>query len=361
MGNMNDIFVREVTDREEDKRLWQEYILHHPYSTAYHSIAWRSIFENSFGYRSWYLLAQEGSDGRIVGCLPIFLVSSPLSRRLVSVPFRDRGGPLWDTQAAFNILLEKAKRISEEVNASFLELKSLRAYPSDLIHLHGLQERFYWIHSYVSLRDINMEVFLEKIGPKTRNMLRQAEKAALTFEDATDLSDGVNEWYKLHLVTQKNLGVPPFSLKFFNNMVLELCKTNEIKIFLVRQSNNCLAATIILLHKKSGIYGYSASDPAAQCFRPNDFMIFNSIKWLIDNGFEEFDMGSDSPTQESLLFFKRKWLVRQDTIPTYTCDDASNWISDSSSSHYDLIRKCFRYLPVGLSRIIGGMTTKYFG
>lgn len=358
---MHVILVREISDREEDKRLWQEYIHEHSDSTVYHSLAWRTIFEKSFGYRSWYLLALEVASNRVVGCLPLFLVSSPIFRRLVSVPFRDRGGPLWNTSEAFNVLLKAAIRISEEINASFMELKSLRAYPSDLLKLHGLQERFYWIRSIVDLRDLNMEIYLKKIGPKTRNMLRQADNAKLIFENDIDLDIGIVEWYRLHLVTQKNLGLPPFPMKFFSNMIHELYKTSEIKVFLVRQGDEYLAATIILLHKKMGIYGYSASDPTKKRYRTNDFMIFNSIKWLVDNEFETFDMASDSPAQKSLLFFKRKWLARQDKIPTYTFGKTSHWASDSSNNRYALVRKCFRYLPKGLLCIVGKMTAKYFG
>ena len=361
MGGTNDIIVREILDREEDHQLWQEYVRAHPYATAYHSIAWRSIFQKSFGYRSWYLFARKGLEGSVVGCLPIFFISSPFSRRLVSVPFRDRGGILWDSDEAFTLLMEKAKGIAKQTNASFMEVKSLRAYPPDLIERNGLQERFYWIHSCVDLRGMNMESFLKKIGPKTRNMLRQAEKAELTFIDATGNYGGIRDWYMVHVMTQKNLGLPPFPMNFFHTMLGELSKTEEIRIFQVRKGDTCLAATIILLHKKTGIYGYSASDPAGQRFRANDYMIFSTIKWLSEKGFEEFDMGSDSPSQESLLFFKRKWLARQNTIPVYTCGNIKDWISDSSRSHYELIRKCFRYLPADLLRLIGGFATKYFG
>ena len=358
---MHDIQVRKITGSEEYEKLWQGYIRGHSGSTIYHSLTWRAIFEESFGYRSWYLLALEVAHNRVVGCLPLFLVSSPISRRLVSVPFRDRGGLLWSTPEAFNVLLKETKRISEEMNAAFVELKSLHAYPADLVKLHELQEMSYWIRSVVDLRDLNMEIFLKKIGPKTRNMLRQADKAELVFEADKDINIGLSEWYRLHLATQKNLGLPPFPLKLFDNMVSGLFKTDEIRIFLVSRGDEYLAATIILLHKKMGIYGYSASNPAAQRFRPNDFMIFNTIKWLIDNGFEEFDMASDSPTQESLLFFKKKWLAKQEAIPVYTFGDASNWVSDSSNTRFDLARKCFRHLPTGLSRLLGEMVVKYFG
>jgi len=360
-NGMNDIMVHEISDKEDQKNIWQEYVNHHPDSTAYHSICWRNIFEKSFGYRTWYLLAQERRRNRVVGCLPLFFVSSPISARLVSVPFRDRGGLLWDTAEAHDLLLGKAKEILKQIGASFIELKSLRPYPPNLVESFGLKECFYWVHSYADLRGLDMEKFVKKIGAKTRNMIRQANKAALVFEDVTGLDKGVAEWYKLHLVSQKNLGLPPFPLKYFKIMVQELSKTNEIKIFLTRKNNEYLAATIILLHKNIGIYGYSASSKIGQTFRSNDFMVFNTINWLIDNGFEGFDMGSDAPDQKKLLFFKKKWLTKQDVIPIYAYGNVNHWISNSSDKQFVLARKCVRYLPIILLRYFGGITVKYFG
>ncbi|HBB35141.1 MAG TPA: hypothetical protein DDZ80_22930 [Cyanobacteria bacterium UBA8803] len=361
LAAQDNIVVRVISDSEEDQRLWQEYILAHPNSTIYHSLGWKRIFEKSFGYRSWYLLAQTVTDNRIVGCLPLFLVTSPLSRRLVSVPFRDRGGILWDSPESFTTLITKGKDIAREMKAAFLELKSLNQYPADLVYLHSLQERYYWIRSYIDLRPLDIDTFFQKLGSKTRNMIRQATKSSLTFEEPENVNDGVNLWYSLYLETQKTLGLPPFPLVFFRNMAAELYPTNELKFFLVRRGHDYLAATIILLQQKVAIYGYSASRKDSQGFRPNDFMLFSVIKWLMARGFTEFDLGSDSPQQKSLLFFKKKWLTRQEAIPIYTWGKADYGLSDSSDRRYDMIREIFSYLPPNILGLVGARIAKYFG
>jgi hypothetical protein len=355
------ICVRIVKDVGADEAAWRSYVARTPNSTVYHSWAWRAIFEKSFGYRSWLLLAQDETDGNVVGVLPLFLVSSVLSRKLVAVPFRDRGGPLWDSEAALSGLIAEAKRIADRANANSIELKSLQSFPPDLIESHGLLERRYWVHSCVDIRDVGIEQVWNKIGPKTRNMVRQAELDGLVFVDATADGSFLDEWYHLHLVTQKRLGLPPFPFKFFQNMATELCKTGEIAMLVVRRESVPLAATILLLHKNTGIYGYAASETKRQQYRPNDFMLFNSIKWLIAHDYRQFDLGSDSPNQESLLFFKRKWLATQNVIPTYTTGAASHSFSDSSAGYYPAIRKCFSYLPLAMLSRMGGVITKYFG
>lgn len=361
MSTLGGAIPRVVSISESGYQLWQDYVNHHAESTVYHLLAWRKIFERSFGYRSWYLLARDGETGHVVGCLPLFLISTPHFRRLVSVPFRDRGGPLWSTPEAFTALLESAKRIAGKVRASSIELKSVKRYPTVLTRAGGLQERMYWVNSRVDLQKLDAERFEDKIGPKTRNMIRQAERANLTFHEVTHFTGGLRAWYDLYLLTQKHLGLPPFPLKFFRYMIQELLQADAIKLFLVRRDHYSVAATIVLLHEKVAIYGYSSSKPGAQTLRPNDFMLFNIIKWLFEHGITEFDLGSDAPSQKGLLFFKKKWLAKQSTIPVYTFGRSNRLVTDSSDQRHAFIRKSFRYLPKNLLRLIGSLTVKHFG
>lgn len=350
-----------VYEDGENGRLWQDYVEGHTDATVYHLLAWRNIFGKSFGYRSWYLLAKNSSNGRVAGCAPLFLVNSLLSPRLVSVPFRDRGGPLWDCPEAFHALLHEAKCIAKKNGARFIELKSLCAYPQALVQEEGLQEQKYWIRSTVSLQNLDEERLWTSVGDKTRNMVRQAEQAQLAFDDVTRDERGFSMWYALHLLTQKRLGLPPFPEIFFKTMMQELVKTNTIKIFLVRKEHTPLAACILFLHRKMCIYAYSASDGAEKTVRPNDFMLFNIIKWLLQNDYHEFDMGSDAPSQKGLLFFKRKWLAKQEPLPVYTFGKSTRSVSDSSAPRYALLRKGFQYLPTGVLRMLGSVMTRHFG
>jgi hypothetical protein len=280
---------------------------------------------------------------------------------MVSVPFRDRGGLLWSTPAAFDGLLTEAKRLAAEVRAKFLQLKTLNPYPSDLVEKNGLAEKRYWINSRVDLQALDLDSLWSKIGQKTRNMLRQAEQAQLSLEDMTLSKSGLALWYNLHLSSQKRLGLPPFPRKFFKQMLQELRQEKAIKLFSVRKDDEHLAATIILLHRQTAIYGYSSSRSGAQWMRPNDFMLFQIFKWLITHNYADFDLGSDAPGQRGLLFFKKKWLAQQRAIPTYTFGEAQSWVSDSSDERYACLRQIISYLPEGLLSHIGSQATKYFG
>ena len=45
-----------------DQERWREYVHAHPAATFYHRLAWKKVLENSFGHRTYYLMAEAGCD-----------------------------------------------------------------------------------------------------------------------------------------------------------------------------------------------------------------------------------------------------------------------------------------------------------
>lgn len=359
---MNGISISNVGDDPDLIAEWSEYVANHCDATVYHDLAWRSIFEKSFGYRSWMLMAHHEHSGQVVGVLPLYLVRGFGSSRLVSVPFRDRGGPLWTDESALDRLLSSAKALQKETGASSLVLKSIDSWPEGMAIRHGFKENHHWIRSLVLLDSMTEEALWKHIGPKTRNMVRQAEARGLSFVDLTGMREAVNVWYPLHLETQKRLGVPPFPRVFFETMLAKLAREDAVRIYGVsRQKNAWLSAMILLREPEMGIYGYSASSREAQQSRANDLMLYMALRTLIAEGCELFDMGSDSPQQSSLLFFKRKWGAVQQRIPSYVYGKSDRGLVDSSSPSYLLARKVFSRMPLEMSEIAGRYLTRRFG
>jgi len=336
---------------------WSGFVNAHPGATAYHSWHWRGIFERSFGYRSWYLLAADDDTGAITGALPLFLVTSPFGRRLVAVPFRDRGGLLWTRDAAFTELVAEARRIASKVGATTIELKSTEPYPAAAAAAAGLRERFYWIRSLVHLSEFASVPLWERLGAKRRSPIRQAQDAGMVCEDGGADADA---WYDLHLRTQQRLGLPPFPRRFFRTLLETLVPRGAARLLLARRGSAILAATILLEHHNDVLYGYAASTSEGQRQAAGDLVLYSALDAAIAAGRETFDMGSDAPLQEGLLFFKKRWFAVQAPIPTYTLGADSAGVSDSSSPRYRLLRKGFEHLPRPVLRL-AGEATKYFG
>ena len=359
---MSEIRVLSVKDDAAEIEKWNEFVAAHSEATLYHHLAWRRIFEQSFGYKSWMLMAcDEGGGGQTVGVLPLYLVNGLFSSKLVSVPFRDRGGPLWITGDALEALLTSAKLLIKEAGAKLLVMKSLSRWPVDTLRNHTLLENMHWVRSVVPINSLSVETLWKNIGAKTRNMIRQAEANGLAFEDITNSPDALDQWYRLHLGTQKRLGIPPFPKVYFLSLIRELMMIGAVSVYCVKKENLALAAMILFRDGRTGIYAYSASSVDAQKLRANDLLIFRTIRELISAGYWNFDMGSDSPHQDSLLFFKRKWGAKQLAIPHYSYGSFDPASADSASSRYKLARRFFSWLPLPLSALFSRYGTRYFG
>jgi hypothetical protein len=308
-------------------------------------------------------MARHVETDRVTGVLPLFRVPSLLgSPRLVSIPFRDRGGPVWDDPASFTALLEAAEVLRAREKAGWLELKSLTTFSPELVAAAGLQEHSYWVRSVAPLEGLDQKTLDRQLGDKTRNMLRQSARAGLTCTDVTDRPDVSSLWYGLHQATQRHLGLPPFPRRFFHTMIESLSAAGRLRLFAVEDSQGqALAASILLLDGTTGIYGYSASLPSSRALRPNDLLLYRMMTWLIEQGYSFFDLGSDSPRQEGLLFFKRKWLARQAPVPVYLSAGADYDAADSSAPRYALVRRITHHLPLPVARLCLAPLTRFFG
>ena len=351
---MRAIQVGAAGDRDLEE--WDRYVRASAHSSIYHLSAWRRIFGEAFGYRTW-LLAARNAGGGICGVLPLYLVEGLFSRRLVAVPFRDRGGPVFDNLEALAALLGHAWDLARQERAGLL-LKTLVPLPA-AAGVENLTRSDHWVNSRMSVAGLDRAAFWERIGGKTRNKVRQAEHRGLKAALATSNSDAAASWYHLHLQTQHRLGLPPFPLRFFSLMLETLRPSGNIELLEVRIGDEPCAATLLLMHRDSCIYGYSASSAEGQRLRANDLMLLESLTLAAVRGLTLFDFGSDSPSQESLLLFKRKWGAQQQPIPVYA--SGGEGISDSSDSRYALARRMFRAMPASLSSWIGSRVVRRFG
>jgi CelD/BcsL family acetyltransferase involved in cellulose biosynthesis len=344
----------------EGREAWCRYAAAHRDSTVYHLDSWERVFTTCFGYKSWLLAARQTDTGEIAGILPLYLVRSPFGSRLTSVPFRDRGGIVCDSPQAFDALVRETRRLAAASRVNMVELKCPTPYAAEDIARNRLCEYRYWVNSRVDLHELDAESLLARVGAKTRNMIRQAERASLEFK-ISESPDASEAWYGLHLATQKRLGLPPFPPRFFRLLFEMLMPLGNARMCLACHRGTPIAGTIILTHHDTATYAYSASLREGRRYRANDYLMFNIISWLLDSGVRHFDLGSDSPAQKELLFFKRKWLAVQEELPTYTLGRSPLHLADSSRPLFVIARGVLRHFPPTALRALGSVVTKYFG
>ena len=102
-----------------DELEWDRYVLKHAESTVYHRFAWSRIIELVHGHKAYFLIATQNS--RVVGVLPLARQKTMLfGDTLVSLPFCPYGGPISDSPAAEQHLVEFALGVVKQIGTGHL-------------------------------------------------------------------------------------------------------------------------------------------------------------------------------------------------------------------------------------------------
>lgn len=339
---------------DQDWIQWDEFVRRHPEGSVYHLSDWARVLKRGFGYAAKGFAIRE-PDGRIVAVVPLFEVKGLTARRLVGVPFRDRGGVLAANPAALRAALAGARKVARDIGASSVVLKSCSALDEEMARAEGFSVSRYWVHNVMPLQQGDL---WDRVGKKNRNMVRQAERNGLTFEWRRG-SEHAEAWHQLHRQTQSRLGVPVFPRALFEAILDE--GREWARLLLVLGPKGPVSGGIFFDFASRYIYGYSASTPQGQDMRANDLMLFEALRQAERSGARWFDFGSDSPKQESLLAFKKKWGAEATLTTVLSVPPSNEERNDSSSGLYSLARAAGRFLPSPLWAVLTSPLVRKLG
>lgn len=328
-------------ESDRDWAEWDEFARGQPDASIYHLSAWARVLKQGFGYAAKSLAIRD-ENHQMVAMVPLFEVKGLLARRLVGVPFRDRGGVLSTSPEAERAAYLAARNLAIETRVSRLVLKSCSTTHDEVAREVGFSVSKYWVHSVMALGQGDL---WRRIGKKNRNMVRQAQRNGLSVEWRRG-AEHTDAWYRLHRTTQSRLGVPVFPRALFEAILDE--GREWARLLLVAGPEGPVAGGLFFEFSGRYIYGYSASTIAGQEMRANDLMLFEALREAEKAHARWFDFGSDSPRQTSLLAFKKKWGALQSLTTVLSVPASSEERNDSSSPLYALARGVGRRLPAPL-------------
>ena len=328
--------------KREEEKAWDEYLFKSNHSTFYHQIGWRNVVGKTYKHKPVYLVAKEG--GEIKGILPLFLMKSMLfGKKLVSVPFAPYGGVCTDNGTIENALVEEAKRITEECDADYLELRNLNLNKNEL----ELATNNSYVTFVLNLSQ-DSDIVWKKFNNKVRNAIRKALKSNLEISH----DNNIKEFYGLYTKNMRDLGTPPHSYAFFKNLLHEF--PDHTKIVKVQYQGMTIAALFLLFFKDTLISGWAASEKAYKKLNPNNLLYWEVIKASCEEGYKYFDFGR-SIYDSGTFRFKKPWGAEpvQLCYQYYLCNTKN--IPDTSQSNPKRQRfaKAWRKLPVPIANILG--------
>jgi len=322
-------------------------------SSIYHSLEWRDVLTEAFGYEPHYLIAK--SEGQVTGVLPLMLVPGLLrGTRLVSLPF-SHSVPLCAAAGSVGPLIDSATMTAQSRSSGRLEIRA----DTDV---SGLVVSSPFVDTRLQLDD--PASLWASISASTRRGVRKAERAGIEVS-AEESLDQFREFEGMVVETRQSQGVPTYPVGFFKSMRKHLGNTGLARLYLAWKNEQPIAGMVMTYWRNSAIYAYGASTRHREMLnmRPNNLLFWQAIRDAAADGYSIFDFGTTHASNEGLLRFKQGWGATTTPL-SYAYSPALSGSSPRehrSGLMFNLAAHCFRHMPHGMYRRLSDALTPRLG
>ncbi|HEY3862897.1 MAG TPA: GNAT family N-acetyltransferase [Verrucomicrobiae bacterium] len=325
---------------------WDAQVGAHPKSTVFHGSGWARVLRDTYGHRPCYFTRFEA--GKLTSLLPVMEVSSWLAgRRGVSLPFTDACAALRPPGGNAGELYQRAMECGRKRRWKTLECRGASAA---------------WEGSRASMsfytHTIDVEAGPEKmfqgLEGAARRGVRKAEKSGVKIDFDTG-EESMRTFFKLHCGTRRRHGLPPQPLRFFLNIQRHLLSLGSGFIASARLESRPLAAAVFLHDKRQALYKFGASDETFQHLRPNNLLMWASMKRCAEQGFGALNLGRTSLSNQGLRRFKLGLGAREERIDYSKYDFSTKQFVLDADKAEGWYNRVFARLPVPALRLLGGL------
>ncbi|MBI4516431.1 MAG: GNAT family N-acetyltransferase [Deltaproteobacteria bacterium] len=318
-----------------------------PGAALYHSQAWARVIAATYGFAPRYYVAS--AQGKVIGGLPGFELGGLWrGRRWVSLPFSDAGGPVGGANAV-SALLAAALRDAGERNWRALEVRgaladSARTQLAETLHND----------SYLLSLERPLHLLERAFSDSVRWGRKRALRAGVSVAQAADLP-ALREFYRLHQITRRRLGVPVQSWRFFELLGREFLARDAGFVVTARHGGRAIASAVFLRFGACLYYKFSAADPRRLEVQPNSLVLWRAIAWAKSADLAALDLGKTVRENAGLARFKRSWGAVAQPLPYYYFPRVTGVGAQSEdSARLRAIRAVWRHLPLAVTRWLGG-------
>jgi|SRR5579883_843815 FemAB-related protein (PEP-CTERM system-associated) len=320
---------------------WEEFVRAHPECTSYHQWNWKGVIEKSFGWSTFYLMAEDRAQVR--GILPLVWQKSRIFGSFVtSMPFLNAGGIVAEDEFSRRALLDEAIRIASKCKAQYVELRHRQNLGLDL------PQKTSKVTVVLPLRaeDQMWKALDTKIRTKVRKSLSFELKAEFGGKDFLD------DFYTIFAENMRDLGTPVYAKNFFFNILEAFPR--DVHICVVRKGDSPVAASFLIGHRDRIEAVWSSSIRKYLPLKPNMFLYWNLFCFAAGQGYKLFDFGR-STVGSGTHDFKLQWGAQ--TVPLYW----DYWLPEGDSlpglntenPKYKWAIRAWQKLPVQLTRLLG--------
>jgi len=330
---------------------WDELILNFPSYSFFHSSDWAKVLKETYNFKPHYFVVTE--SGNIKAVLPLMEVNSFFTgKRAISLPFSDFCEPLVSSGVNLRGIRHKVIDYCKAKGFKSLELRDSEVHLDNSIITPA---------GYQHILDLSFseERLFKSLSDNTRRNIRKAVRNQVSIE-INNSPSALEDFYIMNCYTRRRHGLPPQPLKFFRNLYDFVLTKNKGFISISKYNGKSIASAVFLFIGQKALFKYGASLFEYQNLRPNNLLMWESIKCIKDKGSSELNFGRTEIENIGLRRFKLGWGTEEKILNYYRFELGKNGKINTSTKSFSQRRLPLNRFPISLLRIIGSIVYKHF-
>jgi lipid II:glycine glycyltransferase (peptidoglycan interpeptide bridge formation enzyme) len=153
-----------------------------------------------------------------------------------------------------------------------------------------------WLNFLINLQKPK-DLILASMKVDKRRAIRKAEKNGLIVQDIIDKNE-LQDFYTLLTGTYNEARLPLKDISLFEAIFDVLVKKGMARFIMAKKGNDYIAGRLVLTYKGSIYDWYACASKEHLSLYPNEFLIWDILKWGSENGFHTFDFGGAGTPDE---------------------------------------------------------------
>lgn len=336
MTTASDLRLAGVREVDPGDCGWDAFVRAKADSSVAHLAAWKDIIENVLGQR-YHALAAADDAGRLAGVLPLVNFRAAWgTRRLVSLPFLNYGGPVGTPEAEAELLAAACVRALERTGGR-LQLRcrhalstSIRPSDAKVLVLLSLPR--------------DADDLWRSFPGKLRSQVRRPRKAGLRFSRG---SEHVDAFYDVFARNMRDLGTPVYPRTFFHAIAERI---PEAEFAAVYDGAQPVAGACGFRWQGEFEITWASALRSHSRSAPNMLLYWSLMEDMIAAGLHTFNFGRSTPDTGTHRF-KLQWGGRDEVLPWLEWPEAERPRRPSHGAR--LASSLWRKLPLPVANALG--------
>ena len=331
---------------------WDDLLLSQQDYSFFHSSHWAKVLHDSYGYQPCYFSIIDHQ--KLTACIPVMDIRSMLTgTRGVSLPFTDYCIPFVPAEISLDDIFHGLVQYGVKAGWQSIEMRGGEKLP-----------QLWPSHSSYYGHTLNLHsseaTLLSNVRDSTQRNIRKAQREDVTVTVSSE-PDATEEFYRLNCITRKTHGLPPQPIYFFKKIQEHVLSKGHGFIALARHQGKTIAGAVYFHFGKRALYKYGASNPQYLHVRPNDLVMWETIKWFRSQGYESLCFGCPEQENAGLRAFKIGWGAEERVIRYALFDMKQKKFKPGNPTRRTISAAILKRMPVPFLKFIGNALYKHVG